>query len=298
MKNNDETPLVSIICLTYNHAEYIRQCLEGFLMQQTDFSFEIIVHDDASTDGTAIIVKEYAEKYPDRFVPVLQTVNQYSQGVSIGKTFLYPLAKGKYIAECEGDDYWTDPLKLQRQVDFLENHPDYVLCSTDCMMMVEKTGEVSQWILGTEDDITPEYLIIDNRIATLTALYKKSILTDYLNGVEPFMPHFLMGDYPLWLYFASRGKIRKLPYNTAMYRNREGSLSHSSDRFKYMKFMMSSFDIRVYCNEQFGLGFDSRKIRRMQFERLRQQCKKEWFLFIRLATYLLYTYYIKREYVK
>ena len=298
MKNNDETPLVSIICLTYNHAEYIRQCLEGFLMQQTDFSFEIIVHDDASTDGTAIIVKEYAEKYPDRFVPVLQTVNQYSQGVSIGKTFLYPLAKGKYIAECEGDDYWTDPLKLQRQVDFLENHPDYVLCSTDCMMMVEKTGEVFQWILGTEDDITPEYLVIDNRIATLTTLYKKSVLTDYLNGVEPFMPPFLMGDYPLWLYFASRGKIRKLPYNTAMYRNREGSLSHSSDRYKYMKFMMSSFDIRVYCNEQFGLGFDSRKIRRMQFERLRQQCKKEWFLFIRLATYLLYTYYIKREYVK
>lgn len=298
MKNNDETPLVSIICLTYNHAEYIRQCLEGFLMQQTDFSFEIIVHDDASTDGTAIIVKEYAEKYPDRFVPVLQTINQYSQGVSIGKTFLYPLAKGKYIAECEGDDYWTDPLKLQRQVDFLENHPDYVLCSTDCMMMVEKTGEVFQWILGTEDDITPEYLIIDNRIATLTTLYKKSVLTDYLNGVEPFMPPFLMGDYPLWLYFASRGKIRKLPYNTAMYRNREGSLSHSSDRYKYMKFMMSSFDIRVYCNEQFGLGFDSRKIRRMQFERLRQQCKKEWFLFIRLATYLLYTYYIKREYVK
>lgn len=298
MKNNDDTPLVSIICLTYNHAEYIRQCLEGFLMQQTDFSFEIIVHDDASTDGTAIIVKEYAEKYPDRFVPVLQTVNQYSQGVSIGKTFLYPLAKGKYIAECEGDDYWTDPLKLQRQVDFLENHPDYVLCSTDCMMMVEKTGEVFQWILGTEDDITPEYLIIDNRIATLTTLYKKSVLTDYLNGVEPFMPPFLMGDYPLWLYFASRGKIRKLPYNTAMYRNREGSLSHSSDRYKYMKFMMSSFDIRVYCNEQFGLGFDSRKIRRMQFERLRQQCKKEWFLFIRLATYLLYTYYIKREYVK
>ena len=199
MKNNDETPLVSIICLTYNHAEYIRQCLEGFLMQQTDFSFEIIVHDDASTDGTAIIVKEYAEKYPDRFVPVLQTVNQYSQGVSIGKTFLYPLAKGKYIAECEGDDYWTDPLKLQRQVDFLENHPDYVLCSTDCMMMVEKTGEVFQWILGTEDDITPEYLIIDNRIATLTTLYKKSVLTDYLNGVEPFMPPFLMGDYPRWL---------------------------------------------------------------------------------------------------
>ena len=296
MKNNRETPLVSIICLTYNHTKYIRQCLDGFVMQQTNFSFEIIVHDDASTDGTALIIKEYAEKYKDKFIPVLQNVNQYSQGVSLGKTFLYPLAKGKYIAECEGDDYWTDPLKLQRQVDFLENHSDYVLCSTDCMIMTEDTGEMSQWIPWAKNEITPEYLISDNVIPTLTVLYRKSVLTDYLNHFEPDMPKFLMGDYPLWLYFASRGKIRKLPYNTAVYRVRKKSLSHDTDMFKYMKFMMSAYDIRVYCNER--LGFGIKGIRRMEFRSIREACKKHRFFYLRMIAYFLYIHYIKREFVR
>ena len=270
-----KNPLVSVTISTYKHEAWLDEALRGVLMQETDFPFEVIVADDASPDRTAEIALEWQRRHPDKVRVLRGKCNSY--GIENHKRSK-AACRAPWQALLEGDDYWTDPLKLQRQVDFLENHPDYVLCSTDCMMMVEKTGEVFQWILGTEDDITPEYLIIDNRIATLTTLYKKSVLTDYLNGVEPFMPPFLMGDYPLWLYFASRGKIRKLPYNTAMYRNREGSLSHSSDRYKYMKFMMSSFDIRVYCNEQFGLGFDSRKIRRMQFERLRQQCKKEWFL--------------------
>ena len=116
-----EAPLVSIGCITYNHAPYIRQCLEGFLMQKTTFPFEIIINDDCSTDGTTEIVKEYADKYPDLIIPIFHEENQYQKGVrGIYAKFVYPKVRGKYIALCEGDDYWIDPLKLQKQVDFLE----------------------------------------------------------------------------------------------------------------------------------------------------------------------------------
>jgi len=115
-------PLVSIICATFNHELYIRNCLEGIFMQKTNFLFEIILHDDASTDNTTEITREFESKYPGFIKPIYQNVNQYSQGNFIN---LYPLAKGKYIALCEGDDYWTDPYKLQKQVDFMEQHSNY-----------------------------------------------------------------------------------------------------------------------------------------------------------------------------
>ena len=116
-----EAPLVSICCLTYNHVPFIRKCLDGFLMQQTDFPIEILIHDDCSTDGTTEIIRQYEAKYPELIFPLYEEENQYSRG-GAGKMDLYNYrrARGKYIAYCEGDDYWTDPLKLQKQVDFLE----------------------------------------------------------------------------------------------------------------------------------------------------------------------------------
>lgn len=124
------TPLVSICCITYNHAPFIRQCLDGFLMQK-GVNYEILIHDDCSTDGTTEIVKEYAAKYPDLIFPLYETENQYSKGVWIDG-FNCRRAKGKYIAYCEGDDYWTDPLKLQKQVEFMESHPEYSVCFARC----------------------------------------------------------------------------------------------------------------------------------------------------------------------
>ena len=132
MKN----PLVSICCITYNHAQFIRKTLDGFLMQEppTGVSidepwYEILIHDDASTDGTTEIIKEYAAKFPDKIFPLYETENQYKKGMA-GKMemYNYKRARGKYIAYCEGDDYWTYPLKLQKQVDFMEQHPDYSIC--------------------------------------------------------------------------------------------------------------------------------------------------------------------------
>lgn len=114
---------VSICCLTYNHEKYIGEALDSFLMQETDFSFEILIHDDASTDNTANIIREYEEKYPDIIKPIYQTKNQKSEiGSGMNPTFNYPRAKGKYIALCDGDDYWTYKYKIKKQVLLLENN--------------------------------------------------------------------------------------------------------------------------------------------------------------------------------
>lgn len=123
--------MVTIRCLAYNHEPYIRQCLEGFVMQKTNFRFEAIVHDDASTDGTAAIIKEYAEKYPDIIKPIFETENQYSKHDGSIRRIMNEHTNGKYIALCEGDDYWTDPLKLQKQVNFLESHLEYTMSHTN-----------------------------------------------------------------------------------------------------------------------------------------------------------------------
>ena len=137
------TPLISIRCKVFNHERYLRQCLDGFVMQKTTFPFEAIVHDDASTDGSAAIIREYAEKYPDIIKPIYETENQYCKhDGSLGKVLdanMHP--HSKYIAYCEGDDYWTDPNKLQIQVDFLESHPDFVMCSHDYIEFYESSQE-------------------------------------------------------------------------------------------------------------------------------------------------------------
>lgn len=120
--------MVSVLCLVYNHEKYLRKCLDGFVMQETDFKYEVIINDDASTDASADILREYEAKYPDIFKVIYQTENQYSKKKSVING-IYAKAQGKYIAFCEGDDYWTDPHKLQEQVDILENNPDCHLCT-------------------------------------------------------------------------------------------------------------------------------------------------------------------------
>ena len=134
-------PLVSIRCLVYNHEPYLRQCLDGFVMQKTTFPFEAIVHDDASTDGSAAIIREYSEKYPDIIKPIFETENQYNKRDGslrrIMDAALHP--NSKYIAMCEGDDYWSDPNKLQLQVDFLESHPDFYMSCHGFMYFYEET---------------------------------------------------------------------------------------------------------------------------------------------------------------
>lgn len=133
--------MVTICCITYNQKRYIRQTIESFLMQKTNFEFEILIHDDASTDGTTEIIREYENKYPHIIKPIIQKENQYSKGI-IPSQLLYKKATGKYITICEGDDYWTDCNKLQKQFDFMEKNKDYIATAHWCEV-VNSLGEVS-----------------------------------------------------------------------------------------------------------------------------------------------------------
>ena len=182
------TPLVSICCITYNHAQFIRKCLDGFLMQQTNFPIEILIHDDCSTDGTIEIIQEYTAKYPDLIFPLYEEENQYQHGKAAEIDFYnYRRARGKYIAYCEGDDYWTDPLKLQKQVDFMEVNPEYSVCFHNFQIYDLRNdqwskpsyniGKVLQQ--GGEDITTSMFLRNANYGQPLTMLFRVSNF-DYL----------------------------------------------------------------------------------------------------------------------
>ncbi len=245
INNTDNTPLVSIRCITYNHEPYIRQCLEGFVMQQTNFKFEAIVHDDASTDGTAAIVAEFAEKYPDIIKPIYQTENQWSKRDGSLTRAINPHLKGKYIAMCEGDDYWIDPLKLQKQVDFLEANPGYGLVCSSFKVYDQLSSTFTIRKDSEERDISYEELLNTNRIGTLTVVFLNNIFDEYrLKNIR--QKYWKMGDYPIWCYVANKMKIRKMKDITSVYRKLPESASHSRDKRKKQKFVLSVIDIFIY----------------------------------------------------
>ena len=138
---SNNNPVVSIVCITYNHEPYLRQTLDGFLMQRTTFPVEIILAEDCSTDGTRVICDEYVAKYPDK---IHYIVRDHNVGYNQNEYEAMQAARGKYIAFCEGDDYWTDADKLQRQVDFMEVHPDYSVCWHRCKHFNVETGEMRE----------------------------------------------------------------------------------------------------------------------------------------------------------
>ena len=216
-------PLVAIRCITYNHEPYIRDALEGFVMQQTNFPFVAIVHDDASTDCTADIIREYAAKYPHIIKPIYETENQYSKGDGSMPRMMNRavVATGaKYIALCEGDDYWTDPLKLQKQVDFLESHPDYSLVFHSVKFINEFGHEFPCYHQLREG----EYRISDYgrkfRISTCSVMTVKAVVESI-----PHHPKFKVGDIVWWYTAARFGKLYCLRQTMAVYHRHEGGWS-------------------------------------------------------------------------
>lgn len=257
-------PLVSICSLVYNHEPYLRQCLDGFVMQQTSFPFEVVIHDDASTDGSAAIIREYATRYPNIFVPIYQTENQYSQGKKVSSTFVFPRARGKYIALCEGDDYWTDPLKLQKQVDFLEANPEYGLVHTGRTRYIHETGTFVSINSHVYDGNVFERLLCDNFIATLTACFRKDLLDKIDYGY--MQQSFTMGDYPLWLEIAKISKLKYLPENTAVYRVLANSASHSADKRKQYEFHKNACEIKLFFSRIYPVSKTTKSKIRRQYD--------------------------------
>lgn len=224
-----ETPLVSVCTLAYNHAPYIRECLDGILMQKTDFAFELLIHDDASTDGTADIIREYEAKYPDIIKPIYQTENQYSKGVKISATIQFPKAKGKYIALCEGDDYWTDPLKLQKQVDFMEANEEYSLCFHACDIKFEDGITPRKLYREWEErDYSCYEILKEWTIPTASSLFRKDILD---KGYYKYTTNknIIYGDNVLFSFLATYGKIRNISTKEmSVYRRNCKSIIHKN----------------------------------------------------------------------
>ncbi len=260
-------PLVSISCIGYNHERYIRDAIEGFLRQETAFPVEILIHDDSSTDKTADIVEEYEAKYPHLIKPIYQTENQYSKGVSISATFNWPRARGKYIALCEGDDYWIDPLKLQKQVDFLEENPEYGLVHGDCHFYYQDKDKWEYYAnkflsnknkIKNKEELFSRLIDADYKIRTATTLFKRDLLSLIpANDVK-----FFMGDTPMWLDFSQKTKFKYLDEVFAVYRILSNSVSRSENKKKQYRFGLSMVEMRIYYSYKYNYPINNKLKRR------------------------------------
>lgn len=247
--STENKPLVSICCLVYNHEPYLRDCFEGFVKQKTSFPIEILVHDDASTDHSADIIREYTAKYPDLFKPIYQIENQYSKGVKISFEYQYPRAQGKYIALCEGDDYWIDPNKLQRQFDQLEQNPSYAAVAENGIVLFTHSGEKKLFSNEPERDVSLNELLIRRRFPTASVMYRKE-LNEYMANY-PFTVDTIM-----WGILSQHGLIHYSPIVSSVYRRGDGVTEKNKIQWAYF-----SEKINIHVNKIFKPNKKVTKIR-------------------------------------
>lgn len=216
-------PRLSIVCITYNAAPYIKKALDGFLLQKTNFPIEILIHDDASTDGTADIIRDYVERNPGLIRAVFQSENQYSKGVSVSAKFLLPLVQGEYVAVCEGDDYWTDLHKLQKQVDWLDAHPESSICFHPVVVHFEdgsRPDSIYPSPKDCPDGFTFKGLLRHNFIQTNSVVFRWK-----LKGKENEVPADITPrDWFTNLLHAEMGPIGFLPEAMGVYRRHSGGV--------------------------------------------------------------------------
>lgn len=265
--------MVSVCCITYNQEKYIRRCLDGIVNQKCTFPFEVIVHDDASTDDTPKIIQEYADEYPDIIKPIFQKQNQYSQGVSISNIVVNQI-RGKYYALCEGDDFWTDPLKLEKQVGVMEQHPSCHLCLHS--------------VQGIQEDETPIGIMYPN-FSLNTGIFSGTQLLDYIctneyvfqttsyfmrteevkryTGNPPsFRKVSATGDTPYLLYCATLGDVYYLSDTMSCYRHTD--LEHNPRKAKYMN---TEEKIAAHYNKQIRMMEEFDKYTEGKYHKLCQR---------------------------
>lgn len=265
---NNEAPLVTIRCLVYNHAPYLRQCLDGFVKQKTNFRFEALVHDDASTDGSADIIREYAEKYPDIIVPLLETENLYSRQDGSFTRSMNLHTRGKYVAFCEGDDYWPNENKLQEQVDFLETHPDY----SAIFGTAEVVSENGSSVQGTypkglkKDTLELSDLLKRNWVQTCTVMYRWRFYSAP-SFEEILVPGIIPGDWMMLLAHAQKGKVYYERNRVwGRYRRHAGSMwcgVGATDSF-YVRNGVGHLIFYTHAEKLFGACFTQEKREMMQ----------------------------------
>ena len=272
--NMHQKYMVCIHCMTFNHKPYIQQCLDGFVMQKTDFPFVAIVVDDASTDGEQEVLWDFINNELDQtsfqkdetddfvrvvashktnekcsFVFIFLKYNHYSIKKSKVPYFEKWEDSAKYMALCEGDDYWISPLKLQKQVDFLETHPDYTLVYSNYKEDVGGNLIDGRFNL-LEGNCLQDYLLVKGIVPTASTLFLKNNYMTAINNIPKGC--FLMGDVPLWIQFMHMGKVKKIDDVTTVYRILPESASHSKDVCKKLRFNRSALAARGYYAKIYG----------------------------------------------
>ncbi|PTQ96686.1 glycosyltransferase involved in cell wall biosynthesis [Mucilaginibacter yixingensis] len=242
----DPKPIVvSVCCITYNHENFIRQAIEGFLMQKTNFLFEIIISDDCSTDNNREIINTYIEQHPGKIRLLTSATNTGSHKNMIR---CIGAAKGSYIAKCEGDDYWSDPDKLQKQVDFLKRNPNYVICCHYTRVIDVKGNTIH-----VEPDPKPlKYsfldLLIGKQVETKTAtiLYRNTPAVNKIFS-EPWYLSCFAGDkfFKLWATRNTGLSIYVMPEVMSCYRNHPGGIWSMIDDKVRLKMMISDFNLII-----------------------------------------------------
>lgn len=244
-------PVVLINTLTFNHKDYLRDTLDGFIMQKTDFPFVAVVHDDASTDGTTAILHEYAEKYPDIILPIFENENQYSKRDGSLSKIIRTVREGigaKYIALCEGDDYWTNPLKLQKQVDFLETHPEYTLVAHNCLeIWTDGSRAPKPYRILESGDVTGLEIFKFYPFQTATLLFRKEIPTSEKYN-KKYDYKILSNDKWLMMTCSYYGKVYCLGDIMSVYRRHASGMSFDNRNNRRMEGIIE----RWYYGNEFG----------------------------------------------
>jgi glycosyltransferase involved in cell wall biosynthesis len=251
-------PLVSVKMITYNHAPFIAQAIEGVLQQKTNFPFELVIGEDCSTDGTQEIVLEYQKKYPDIIHVITSDKNVGMKKNSYRTT---KACRGKYLAFCEGDDYWHHPHKLQKQTDYLESHPECGLVYSSYDVYHVGSGKhikdyirYKKWVMPSNprisDFVGKSYMRVG--ILTCTVLARR-VLCEHIIESDPYIhqsDHFLMGDTQLWAEIATMARINFISESLATHIITDESATRSKDIKKLYRFTISSAELMLYlCNK-------------------------------------------------
>ena len=265
-------PLVSICCITYNHENYIRDAIEGFLMQKADFPFEIVIHDDASTDATADIIREYERKHPDIIKPIYQTENQYSKG-GHATLLTFKAAKGKYLALCEGDDYWIDPLKLQKQITGMEKYPECCISFHPAVKrFVDGSGDDEMvGLYSNKTTIIPVEDIILSRwghIPTASIILNRSVVPRIFSFFN-LAKDAPVGDYYIRVLGAENGGALYLNDIMSVYRymvpgsfsKRMSKSSSDEEALWYRRTIISLAKLNTFTDSKYSKLLDIRKKR-------------------------------------
>ncbi|MBC5710570.1 glycosyltransferase [Hungatella sp. L12] len=230
MKVKQKDIEVSVVCIAYNQEKYIAKMLESLLAQKTTFNYEILIHDDASKDKTQDIIRKYQKKYPETIKPILQTENQFSKGNNPNIMFNYPRVIGKYVAFCEGDDYWSDSNKLQLQYEALQKHTDCAICvhNTQC---VSNTGErinrsfppvnIKGGVITAQEYIKMELCSIGWLFQTSSYFIRTEVIKKYVQEYNNVYP---VGDLPLVLFSLHKGNCYYIPKSMSCYRTNSGGV--------------------------------------------------------------------------